>query len=209
MEWNTIARMQTVKLNVGCGADVASDMRYRGWIGVDREVAAADEAWCVSHTFPAPMPLPDCRASMVLTDHFLEHVTKADAVKVLADLYRVLKQGGSLRVAVPDAYHPSHEKERLKGEDDDPDHLHLWDVSQLVSELVHTGFSQIEPVAFWKINTAGHYEFINRYNDVGVSRGAVNRLPAESVFEDEGIDTFVKGVKTFVKGTSLIVDAVK
>lgn len=48
------------------------------------------------------MPLRNKSVDFVYTSHFLEHLYRHEALKVLQDSYRVLKHNGRLRVVVPD-----------------------------------------------------------------------------------------------------------
>lgn len=48
------------------------------------------------------LPFNDMSVDYIYTSHLLEHLRKEDAIFVLKECYRVLKQGGVLRVVVPD-----------------------------------------------------------------------------------------------------------
>lgn len=48
------------------------------------------------------MPLKNNSVDFVYTSHFLEHLYRHETIKVLFDSYRVLKSGGTIRIAVPD-----------------------------------------------------------------------------------------------------------
>jgi len=48
------------------------------------------------------VPFPDNSLDIVFTSHTLEHLKEADGMKFISDCYRSLKQGGLLRILVPD-----------------------------------------------------------------------------------------------------------
>jgi predicted SAM-dependent methyltransferase len=50
------------------------------------------------------IPVSDGTADYVYTSHFLEHLDRATAAKVLAESFRILKPFGVLRVVVPDMF---------------------------------------------------------------------------------------------------------
>ena len=50
-----------------------------------------------------PLPLTDGSASVVYSEHFLEHLGADDARRFLAECRRVLRPGGLCHVVVPDA----------------------------------------------------------------------------------------------------------
>jgi predicted SAM-dependent methyltransferase len=49
-----------------------------------------------------PLPWGDGTASVVYLGELLEHLTRDDAIRLLAECYRVLAPGGIVRVRVPD-----------------------------------------------------------------------------------------------------------
>ena len=55
----------------------------------------------VHHNLKYGVPLPDSSADFIYTSHALHHLYRDEAAAVLADAFRVLKPGGTIRVAVP------------------------------------------------------------------------------------------------------------
>lgn len=49
-----------------------------------------------------PFPLPSARFSLVFSEHMIEHVSLAEARRMLAESHRVLRPGGRIRLATPD-----------------------------------------------------------------------------------------------------------
>lgn len=84
-----------MKLNLGCGNNY-----LQGYINVDRVPGIADT---VHDLDKIPYPWPDNSADEILMRHVLEHLQ--DVRKVMDELWRLLKPGGSLVLYVP---HFSH-----------------------------------------------------------------------------------------------------
>jgi predicted SAM-dependent methyltransferase len=84
---------QTVRLNLGCGADVRPD-----YINVDKFPANAD---VIQADLPT-LPFPDCHADEVLLSHVLEHFGYAEGEQLCREIARVLKPGGTAVIEVPD-----------------------------------------------------------------------------------------------------------
>ena len=83
-----------VLLNLGCGNSYHSD-----WVNLDLlpqspEVTQAD--------ISKGIPYPNASVDVVYHSHLLEHLNRPDSKQLIADCFRVLKPGGTLRVAVPD-----------------------------------------------------------------------------------------------------------
>lgn len=51
------------------------------------------------------IPHGDTSVDVIFTSHFLEHLRRPEAVKLLKDCWRVLRQKGLIRVVVPDVDH--------------------------------------------------------------------------------------------------------
>ena len=116
-----------VKVNLGSGLHVAP-----GWINVDGSLKTAMARWprplirllypllggstlsrdelvnllrCntfVTHNLKYGVPLPADSVDFVFSSHVLHHLYKDQARNLLREIFRVLKPGGTLRVAVPD-----------------------------------------------------------------------------------------------------------
>ena len=51
-----------------------------------------------------PLPFPDCTFDYIYSSHVLEHLFPQDANRLLRECYRIMKNGGVMRVVVPDMY---------------------------------------------------------------------------------------------------------
>ncbi len=86
-----LVSMDGKRLNVGCGTDIK-----KGWVNLD---AAAVRGVDVVHDIEQlPLPFLDEYFDEILCQDVLEHI---DYPRVLKDLHRILKFGGTLRVRVP------------------------------------------------------------------------------------------------------------
>jgi hypothetical protein len=81
-------------LNIGCG-----DRFDPGWTNLDIESHAGA---VISHDLRKGLPFPDGSFDVVYHSHVLEHFDAKNGAALLRECYRVLRQGGIIRVAVPD-----------------------------------------------------------------------------------------------------------
>ena len=86
---------QDLCVNIGCGPKALD-----GWINLDAARAPhIDVVWDLRHG----LPFPDESCSAIFGEHVIEHIPRADAVKLIAECRRALQPGGVLRVSTPDA----------------------------------------------------------------------------------------------------------
>jgi len=81
------------RLHLGCGGNVMP-----GWANVDAEGGPGVIAWDLRK----PLPAADATFDYVFSEHFIEHVTRDEALRLLRECVRVLKPGGVLRTSTPD-----------------------------------------------------------------------------------------------------------
>ncbi len=106
-----------LRLNLGCGA-----VHPAGWVNVDASLGArlAKIPWLGRavarflrlrvdwsphirvHDLRRPFPWRDGSAHTIYSSHTLEHLTREDGRRFLAECHRVLAPGGVLRIVVPD-----------------------------------------------------------------------------------------------------------
>ena len=135
----------------------------------------------------------DKKADNILSSHVHEHLNYPD--KANNNLYKYLKVGGKLRIAVPDGNHPSeeyinHVKPNGIGAGAD-DHKHLWNYETLLDSFVNAGF-KAEGIEYW-------FDGNFTKKDWSISDGFVGR----SAEYDE------RNINGELKYTSLIIDAIK
>ena len=81
-----------LKLHLGCGPHI-----LKGWENVDLEPAIGG----VSRDLRKPFPYPRSSVQFIFTEHFLEHLTRLEAVRFMQECYRVLTPTGVLRISTP------------------------------------------------------------------------------------------------------------
>ena len=91
-----------MRVELGSGYSVR-----RGWISCDQYLptrVSADGTTTIQWSAPNPLPFNDDEIDFIYTSHFLEHIHWEDAIYVLTECRRVLKNSGTLRVCLPDSY---------------------------------------------------------------------------------------------------------
>lgn len=154
-------------LDVGCGPNIDAafcNLDYMWRPGVD-------VCWDVTRG----LPFPDKYFGGIFTEHMLEHITFQEAVRLLGEFRRVLRDGAVLRIVVPDgelylsryaskqAGHPVempnagdiHGKFPFETPMIDVNfvfrehgHQFIWDFSTLKLALLSCGFKQVEKRAY-------------------------------------------------------------
>jgi len=142
------------RLHLACGTHVMP-----GWANVDLEGPAS----VIKLDLTAPLPVPSDTLEAVYSEHFIEHIERPQAQRLLAECHRVLKPGGVLRVSTPDlrtivqhylagridAWHDMHWRPetpaRMLNESmREWGHRFLYDAEELEAALRAAGFRQIE-----------------------------------------------------------------
>lgn len=86
--------MKSALLNVGCGATLHPD-----WVNIDAAPARPDVRRC---DLAEGLPFPDRSFDACYCSHVLEHLEPAQARRAVAEMHRVLRPGGVVRLVVPD-----------------------------------------------------------------------------------------------------------
>lgn len=134
------------KLNVGCG-----DRALPHWTNLD---FVARDGLVSAHDLRTPLPFPDATFDAVYHSHVLEHLDLPAAARLLRECHRVLKPGGTLRVAVPDLEQKARGYlETLDAALAQPDArnlgAHQWMIVELIDQLVRTrpGGEMVDEIA--------------------------------------------------------------
>ena len=139
-----------MKINAGCG-----DKKLIGYVNVD---ANRDFKPDVCHDLrKVPWPFRSNSADFVLMENVLEHMP--DTNKILAEIHRILKPGGKVRIVVPHFLH--------QGAWRDPDHKKAFAPDSFKYYCAsHPHFSKYNPFKFRLIKNRVH----------GMHYGSINFL---------------------------------
>ncbi|MGZ0077055.1 class I SAM-dependent methyltransferase [Methylomonas sp. YC3] len=147
-------------INFGCG-----NLAKENWINIDM----TDSQGVYFHDLRNLIPLNNQCAKHIHCEHFLEHLEYSYAKKLLRECYRLLENGATLRLIVPDAekylkaycFDDKEFFEQLKNLGGSPkpyntkmeiinqmfrmddDHKFAWDFETLKLALSEAGFTQI------------------------------------------------------------------
>jgi len=83
-------------LNLGCGSHYSTK---KEWTNIDF-VSSGDGV--IAHNLLKGIPCDSNSFDLVYHSHVLEHFSKEDGETFIAECFRVLKPGGTLRIAIPD-----------------------------------------------------------------------------------------------------------
>jgi len=103
--WDARQRRLLKKIRSGSGWSVSlasGKDPFPGWVLVD--VAANGPENYLRHDLRRPLPFGDGTVERILIEHYFEHCEpRWEVPRLLADCRRVLRDGGTLRIIVPDA----------------------------------------------------------------------------------------------------------
>ena len=88
----TASGNQARKLHLGSGS-----IHLEGWLNIDIDAPQAD----LRLDLRRPLPCADNTVQFVFSEHFIEHITRSEAVLLLRECWRVLVPGGILRLSTP------------------------------------------------------------------------------------------------------------
>lgn len=83
------------KLHLGCG-----DRILPGWANID-----IDGRGTLVWDLLDPLPIPPSSIAFVYSEHFIEHISRDDALRLLRHVRRIIRPGGVVRVSTPDLRH--------------------------------------------------------------------------------------------------------
>lgn len=121
------------KLNFGCGDRIAA-----GWDNIDFNPMVPGVRQV---NLLQGFPYPDGWFDAVYSSHVLEHFSRADGRRVLAECHRVLKPGGILRTVLPDLEASCREYLRILDEamqSEKGRKRYEWIILELLDQMVRT-----------------------------------------------------------------------
>jgi predicted SAM-dependent methyltransferase len=140
------------KLHLGCG-----DVRLKGWVNIDLDTPTAD----MNIDLTLPLPFADNSVSHIFSEHFIEHITRQQAVSFLAECKRTLSEHGVMRISTPnlkflatlylagikdewgELWQPSTTCQMLNEVLTSWGHQFVYDAQEIVSILIEAGFNSI------------------------------------------------------------------
>ena len=120
-------------VNVGCGRQI-----HPAWCNLDLTACAPG---VIEHDLRQGLPFDVDTCDAVYHSHVLEHLRPEEASRLLSECFRVLKPGGTLRIAVPDLEGIARQYlSTLEAAADDPSAIadHQWMTVELLDQLVRT-----------------------------------------------------------------------
>ena len=81
-----------MKLHLGSGK-----IRLNGWLNVDLEAPEAD----LHLDLRNPLPFESESVEYIFNEHFIEHITREEAISFLKECNRILKPNGVIRLSTP------------------------------------------------------------------------------------------------------------
>jgi len=102
-----------MKLNLGCGHNQISD-----YINIDIRPEVKPDVAC---DVEMGLPYENSTIDEVRAHDFLEHIRLGQTVRVIEEIYRVLKNGGRLSISVPST--------DGRGAFQDPTHKSFWNIN--------------------------------------------------------------------------------
>lgn len=85
--------MKPIYLHIGCGT-----RKFEDFINIDLDSPVAD----MHLDLTKALPWDQSTVSGIYSEHFIEHVSQAQAIRLLMEMRRILVPGGVIRLATPD-----------------------------------------------------------------------------------------------------------
>ena len=155
-------------LHFGCGS-----VYFDGWNNVDLDSPLAD----LNLDLTQPLPFADASVSYMFSEHFIEHVTRKQAVDFLVECRRILRPGGTIRASTPnlrfliaaylalevgewgELWQPATPCSLMNEGMRSWGHQYLYDAEELVMVFKEAGFSS---VVFQRYQDSLHPELAGR-----------------------------------------------
>jgi predicted SAM-dependent methyltransferase len=138
-----------VKVNLGSGPHPIP-----GWKNFD----LIDHPGVINHDLTTPLPIGDGLVDLIYSEHFLEHIKRPEALRLMKECFRILKPGGVMRIStpaleflvdhynaghtfqLPGAWEPKTPCQMLNGGLHEWGHQFVYDIDELYILLVEAGF---------------------------------------------------------------------
>jgi predicted SAM-dependent methyltransferase len=139
--------MRARLLNVGCG-----ERFHAAWTNLDMRPVSPE---VTRHDVRAALPFENDAFDGVYHSHVLEHLPRAEGERFLRECWRVLRPGGTIRVAVPDLemlarLYLKHLEGAISG-DHEAARRYEWSIIELIDQMVREQ-SGGEMLRYWHQN---------------------------------------------------------
>ena len=150
-----------LKLHLGCGPHIKP-----GWENLDLQPGNGGK----QADLTKPLPYLKDSVSYIFSEHFIEHISREQGVKMLKECFRVLKPGGVLRISTPNlevlvldyldnkltrwgsVWLPNTRAQLINEGMRSWGHQFLYDIEELTLVLEEAGFQQVNIVSYMKSN---------------------------------------------------------
>jgi predicted SAM-dependent methyltransferase len=144
-------RNSTGPLNIIIGAHTTD---YKNWLPTNIESLNLLNITSFENLFA------DKKASRFMAEHVFEHISYEDALTALKNCYKYLEKGGTVRIAVPDGFHPNPDYINMVkpggfGEGAH-DHKLLYDYKKLTQVFEDAGY-QVKLLEYYDENHQFHF----------------------------------------------------
>ncbi|WP_347272951.1 glycosyltransferase [Candidatus Kuenenia sp.] len=161
-------------LNLGCGSHYKE-----GWVNVDFNSTGPG---VIAYNLNCGIPFEDGSLDVVYHSHLLEHFSKNSAQRFMSECHRVLKDGGIIRVVVPDLeqiikWYSTLLEKSLNG-DQEAQKRYEWIMLELFDQMVRR-VSGGEMLKYWKQNPMPAESFVTERCGSEVLN-AINHLRSHS-----------------------------
>jgi predicted SAM-dependent methyltransferase len=181
--------VKPVMLNLGCGRTYHSD-----WINIDIQSSGPD---VTAHNLFHGIPYADNSVDVVYHSHLLEHMPKQFGLTFIRDCFRVIKNGGIIRVAVPDLEQIAREYikslENALNDDEQAANRYEWIMLELYDQTVRNqpGGAMLD---YWKQNPmpAESYVFQRCGNE---AMNAVMSIRKSNITDSPSPDPMIAAMK--------------
>jgi glycosyltransferase involved in cell wall biosynthesis/ubiquinone/menaquinone biosynthesis C-methylase UbiE len=145
------------------------------------------------------IPYPDNSIDIIISYHFLEHITRAEGARFLKECYRVLKPGGVVRIGVPDTFLIAG---RYSDEDTTSYGKEPFRKIFAANEGVAKAEDEVE--AFWNLLTAGH---VTAYDETALGNKMITAgfaKPYQCNPDESNLPELIADTKDMYAGTDML-----
>ncbi|HNW96916.1 MAG TPA: methyltransferase domain-containing protein [Bacteroidales bacterium] len=179
-------------LNLGCGNHFHPDWKNVDFVSNNKNV--------IAHDLLNGIPFPDNTFDVVYHSHVLEHFPKAKADCFISECFRVLKNGGILRVVVPNLEVIAEEylkqlKDALNG-DERARYNYEWMLLEMYDQTVRN-YSGGEMGKYLFQKEIKNIDYV--YNRIGIEGKNIRENYLKSLKKTENIKTTISYEKSISK----------